>query len=1235
MPVPSPDSRIEIVIHRTQTCMKNSLETLIQNFFPDALAEWLCDEKNLSTEECGDLDDFDGDGFSRFEILGHIETEKEWEHVLVVTARIHGELSERASRKKQYDIAKKILKHYQSFPAGIFVFYDDNGNFRFSLVVSDYEGNKRTFSHFKRYTYFVSPSHTNKTFEHQIGAGQWKTLKDVREAFAIGPVTDIFYNDFLKEYEAMVGEVRSANVGIAEENARQFVLLFSIRVVFLGFIQKRKWIGDDENFMRRFVSAYEKSATEKETLYTDWLFVLFFEALNNTFSHRNWFPPEIQSALLFAPYLNGGLFKRKSPYDTSGYLIPDASVKRFFAFLFAHNFTIEENSLEDEDLQLNPEFLGIIFERLVNKADGAVYTPRTEVDLMCRLSLSRWMAKNTKTEIPFEEMVKLFFTELGGKEKQEDGEFSEEQLREMIVMLERVTVCDPSCGSGAFLVGMMQVMDEIEGVLYEKLGEERMSTFESRKSIVSNALYGVEVKEWAVWIAQLRLWLALFIDAPDDVRTQKTPILPSLDFKIRQGDSLVQRVGATAFPVSGHNASMRSPIKRKITELKNFKIAYFENKVDVLDKTFNEPKQKELALFRAILDEELSEKEKELHGMKNTKPSQNLSMFGVAEESQQATLEFDAKKIEKTEEEIAHLKHQRKMLQSGEKPLVWNIEFADIFLDRGGFDIIIGNPPYVRHEKIADPTGRVKNPKEYKKYLEEMVRLDFPEDFPKKKKINAQSDLYVYFYIRSLKLLNPSGVHCFICSNSWLDVGYGVWLQKFLLKRAPLKMILDNHFERSFSAADVNTIISLIDAPDPFSPLQRGSESLSSFPPLQRGGGESASRRGSGLNAGNPLCPKTDISPFAGGERGEKKIKFVAFKKPFDEAIFTEHIVAIDRAETIETNDVYRVYPISRDALFDAGSESDAQSGSLVGTTAYVGDKWGGKYLRAPDIFFTILEKGKGKLVKLGDIAEVRFGIKTGVNEFFYLTQETIQKWGIEEEFLKPVIKSPRECKNILVDPKDLKYKIFLCNKPKEDLAGTNALKYIEWGERQNFHKKPTVANRKFWWQNPDFSSNVFMQMSFNDIFRFWYAEDEIRCDARLYTISLQDKVDVILLNATISILFVELFGRANLGEGALDFKVYEAGQILFLEKSKVNNAVDKIEKSILKRPMQSVFAECGIDPASETPIEEQIPNPLPDRAALDTVVFDALGLTPAQRTAVYRAVCRLVYNRISKAKSK
>ena len=216
-------------------------------------------------------------------------------------------------------------------------------------------------------------------------------------------------------------------------------------------------------------------------------------------------------------------------------------------------------------------------------------------------------------------------------------------------------------------------------------------------------------------------------------------------------------------------------------------------------------------------------------------------------------------------------------------------------------------------------------------------------------KLDAKSDLYIYFYFHGLSLLNPKGSFCFITSNSWLDVGYGKDLQEFLLKHCNAKQIIDNQSRRSFASADVNTVICLFSAPD--------------------------EKRKFGL---------------------DETTRFVMFKTPFegalDAVIFEEVEDAVERTSTEE----HRIFPVTQRDLLESGSDHQ--------TRKYTGDKWGGKYLRAPDIYWTILEKGRDKLVRLGDVAEVRRGFTTGANEFFYLDAEAVQRWGIEEEFLKPVV---------------------------------------------------------------------------------------------------------------------------------------------------------------------------------------------------------------------------------------
>jgi hypothetical protein len=405
-------------------------------------------------------------------------------------------------------------------------------------------------------------------------------------------------------------------------------------------------------------------------------------------------------------------------------------------------------------------------------------------------------------------------------------------------------------------------------------------------------------------------------------------------------------------------------------------------------------------------------------------------------------------------------------------------------------------------------------------------------------------------------------------------------LQEFLLKHSQVKFILDNERKRSFAQADVNTIIALLAPPD--------------------------DRRETGL---------------------DQTARFVMFKVPFEEVLDAETFKALEAATERESTDRWRITVVSQRQLFEEGlarEEADDQPappgkkprGTLIKTARYEGNKWGGKYLRAPDIFFTILEKGKGKLVRLGDIAEVRFGIKTGANEFFYLDEEKIRQWGIEPEFLKPVIKSPRECRSIVIKPEDLKFKIFMCHKDERELKGTAALEYIQWGESQGFHLRPSCRGRQRWWdvglRRPP---QIVSPSSTNDLYRSFTNEAKVLIDKRLYEIVVKQQVVrplATVLNSTLTTFFLELGSRTGLGEGLLDLTVYEVAACL-------------VADPVLVR-------RCPLPDRVVLPLEEELHQP--DRRALDDVVFDVLGLTAGEREAVYEAVIELVRARLEKARS-
>ncbi len=294
----------------------------------------------------------------------------------------------------------------------------------------------------------------------------------------------------------------------------------------------------------------------------------------------------------------------------------------------------------------------------------------------------------------------------------------------------------------------------------------------------------------------------------------------------------------------------------------------------------------------------------------------------------------------------------------------------------------------------------------------------------------------------------------------------------------------------------------------------------------------------------------------------------------------------------------------------------------------YAGDKWGGKYLRAPDIYWTLLEKGKDKLVRLGNIAEVRFGIKTGANKFFYLDTERIQEWGIEAEYLKPVIKSPRECKSIRVDPSQLKFKLFMCHADKAALAGTAALEYIEWGEKQGYHQRPSCRGRPRWWDLGEQPPFDWFILRFRDK-RNWTPINEISsllAGDVVFTATLHNRETLqsanAVANSTLAVFVSEIYGRVNLGDGLLTTYGPDILSFDFISPDWIHaqsgESLQRAFASMKQRPVLSIFDEIN----------------QPDRRALDAIIFDALGLTQGERDAVYEAVVNLVEARLRKAKS-
>ena len=995
---------------------------------------------------------------------------------------------------------------------------------------------------------------------------------------------------FPPDADTSVGEVSN----LAVHNATCVIRLIT-RLIFVWFLKEKNLVPNvlfDEDDITELLTNLDP---QESTYYKAILQNLFFATLNqemNTpekpnnrkfrgkgrqhynitslYRYKRYFRHPDAALRLFEtiPFLNGGLFEcldKPTPDDGKTILRVDGfsdrddnplsvpnelffsepqavnlnaiydtknsryTVRGLIHILNRYKFTIAENTPIEEEVALDPELLGQVFENLLaaynpetgttaRKQTGSFYTPREIVNYMVDESLIAYLKESSRhnplcrsigTDAATETKLRHLLTY-----NDEPHQFTDTEVEHLITAIDTFKILDPACGSGAFPMGILHKLvfllgkldprnaqwrqrqiDRVQGAIAasEKIDDstfresainelerkidsineafERNELDYGRKLyLIENCIYGVDIQPIATQIAKLRFFISLIVEQKiDDARENRgVRPLPNLETKFVAGNTLldVQKPAQLL---------LRNPeVDRKEKALEEVRRRHFTARTP---RTKDRYRQRDAELRAEI--------------------SQLLKSDGFPSE---------------TTEKIANWDPYDQNAVADFFDSEWMFGITE------GFDVVIGNPPYVRQEKIKDlkPTLR----KRYTCYT-------------------GAADLYVYFYERGLQLLSPKGIHTFICSNSWLDVNYGALLQRYVLDNTAGAVICHSEAEREFESADINTIVSI---------LQNGTPDADSH------------------------------------------IRFLTFK------------TFIGDPDLENRRERTRTYT----ELAQAGTRENR----------YAGDKWGGKYLRAPDIYWTILEKGKDKLVRLGDIAEVRRGFTTGANEFFYLDDERIQEWGIEAEFLKPVIKSPRECKNIRVDPGQLQFKLFMCHADKAALAGTAALEYIKWGESQGYHQRPSCRSRARWW---DLGQREIPSLSFNYLIsstaRTLYAKEGCYTSDNFQEVHTDSALILPLcasLNSSLFQLMVNMAGRSNFGGGLLKIQTYEVSELLCLD------------------PNTFAFE----NEAAFTSTAWEVLDPSDDRHALDAIIFDALGLTQGEQDGVYEAVVNLVESRLQKARS-
>ncbi|MDD5658577.1 MAG: N-6 DNA methylase [Actinomycetota bacterium] len=662
-------------------------------------------------------------------------------------------------------------------------------NYRLSLITfqSSWDTGKKIkteFSNPRRYSFYLGPDAKTKTPESfLIKKGEVKGFDDLLSRFSVEIVTKEFFNQYKQLYIKLLNFLENDHAfkAFASQNGIQleiFAKKILGQIVFIYFLQKKGWLGaekgehiskGDKTFLR---TLFNKCQTNKQSFFNDYLEPLFYDCLNRKPDMAGSFYRSIFECQI--PFLNGGLFEPINNYNWQNEFvhIPNEIFSNnengILDIFDLYNFTIDENTPDDQDISVDPEMLGKVFENLlednIRKGQGAFYTPREIVHYMCQESLINFL--NTNTQVKDAKSLLGFFD----LDKPRQLGINPELAKEVDKALEQIKVVDPACGSGAFLIGMLQLIVQIREMMHF-VSNNKISEYKLKKQTIENCIYGVDIDPGAVDIAKLRLWLSLVVDEDID----EIEPLPNLDYKIMQGNSLLENLVVGDSQIN-FNFNRDKKIDRRTKETKSLFQSQIQNKL-FFDKseTLAEQLEKLHTEFFNASDLEIKKRlkrkidniEDELIQSKCQEEIQN-------NESQIKNSPNDSNKILKNTEKILAVKETLdKWKKDHLRPFFpWKLHFGEVFnKDNPGFDIVIANPPYISHVNINNQ-DKAALTREYETYL-------------------GRADIYVVFYERGIRLLKQKGILAYISPNKFFRAGYGDQIRKYLKSKTMLLKIID------------------------------------------------------------------------------------------------------------------------------------------------------------------------------------------------------------------------------------------------------------------------------------------------------------------------------------------------------------------------------------------------------------------------------------------------------------
>ena len=699
-----------------------------------------------------------------------------------------------------------------------FVPKDNPSNYRISLVCIDrkWEGEKKTkeFSNPRRFSYFLGEGIGTHTPDKYLKSnGRVTDFKDLQNRFSVEVLTKAFYDELFNWYQwALSDEVGITfpnDVTISDDDRKidEHLIRLITRLMFVWFIKEKSLVPGtlfDEKYLKTILKNFVPESSDSGNYYNAILQNLFFATLNKEIGQRafasddpifakrkehygiktlyrypNLFTiseKEVISLFSSIPFLNGGLFECLDRSNENGKVIYYDGFSRnkqmvngkykciafipnrvFFdkekgiiPLLKKYNFTIEENSPSDTQVALDPELLGKVFENLLGDYNpetketarnhsGSFYTPREVVNYMVDESLINYILSKVKG-VAEDDIRELF----RNNEMPESIKSNPSLVKNISESLQGVRILDPACGSGAFPMGALNRIVELLKVLYEFKGTNTCSL---KLHLIENCIYGSDIQNIAVQISKLRFFISLVCEQNKEEGKENFGIIPmpNLETKFVAANTLIRR-----------KTSEPNLFDTDIRETK-------EKLLAVRHEHFSAKNSKKKAECRRK-DKELRDKLTELLESNNYcshEDAKQLAAWNPYDQNEPSTF-FD---------------------------MEWMFGFND------GFDIVIGNPPYVQLQNNRGELANLYSDCDYQTFA-------------------RTGDIYCLFYERGYQLLKNGGNLCYITSNKWMRASYGEKTREFFVKKTNPKLLIDFGGVKIFESATVDTNILLFSKED-------------------------------------------------------------------------------------------------------------------------------------------------------------------------------------------------------------------------------------------------------------------------------------------------------------------------------------------------------------------------------------------------------------------------------------